>query len=633
MTSRISLLQLTLFVCALLGAWPPAVRAQAQSGAVTMTIRAGYDGSYRAGEWFPVSIELLNTGPDVVGELEWQFPGQRNDPAFRTVVDLPRGAQKRVTMSAFSRSYARSGQVRLFSNDVVIAEAAADLDPIDPDRFLVAVASSDPTLLNALESVRIAGSAGTLVRHVRLEDLPPDVQSLRAVNALFLHDIDTAALSPAQRDTLSLWVSLGGQLVVSGGAGGQRTAAAVADMLPVEVGSAVTDGAIGAILALGRNPLPSQATQAPLVELRPRSGAQPLLSGLVYQQPYGAGLAAITAFDFALLRGWQSEPEVWDAVLRPVAEFVPGAGARGSNDNLLRAALQLPGLGLPSAGVLLLFLLSYIVILGPINYLVLRRLRRLEWAWISVPLIVLLFAGGLYVAGFGLRGSQSEVNQITVVQSTEGQRRGVATAFIGVFSPRRAIYSIALPPNSLVHDMTDWDEIPGRRAPSITRDSGVELPDVLVDVRSVRTIIAESSIDQPSPVESQLAPSGNELRGEIRNSSAEALDHVLLVRGGSYIDLGTLGPGGSRSVDTASASGNFPWSVSLPEDGIFNRKTLLTALFGGDYTRYAPSGAAPLGETGIYIVAWSDQPSVPVRVDGREQAQAGHTLYVVKLRS
>jgi hypothetical protein len=508
-----------------------------------------------------------------------------------------------------------------------------NLEPIDPDRFVVGVVSSDPTLLNSLDALQIAGSAGTIVRHLQLTDLAPDVQGLRALNVIFLHDSDTTPLSPAQRDALRLWVSLGGQLVVSGGAGGERTASAVVDLLPAEVGTAVADSDISAILALGRTPLPSQVTRAPAVELRPRPGAEQLFGGLAYRQQYGVGSTTVTAFDFEMLRGWQSEPRAWETVIRPVVEFMPGAGARTSSTNLLRSALQLPGLGLPSAGVLLLFILGYILVLGPLNYLVLRRLGRLEWAWLSVPLIVLAFAGGLYLVGFGLRGSQSELNQITVVQATEGQSGSVATAFIGVFSPRRAVYTLLLPPGTLAHDMTDWDELTTRRVPTVTREASVEIPDLLVDVRSVRTIMAETTLAQPAPVESTLVASGSALRGEIRNSGSQALDHVLLVRGNSYIELGALAPGAASAVDTTTVSGNFPWSVGLPEDGIFNRKTLLTSLFGGDYTRYASTSSAPLGETGLFVVAWSNQPSVAVRIDGREQPQTGHTLYVIKLRS
>ena len=54
----------------------------------------------------------------------------------------------------------------------------------------------------------------------------------------------------------------------------------------------------------------------------------------------------------------------------------------------------MPALALPSIEGLLLLLLGYIVLIGPINYLVLRRLDRREWAWVTMPLLVVGFTAG-----------------------------------------------------------------------------------------------------------------------------------------------------------------------------------------------------------------------------------------------
>ena len=133
------------------------------------------------------------------------------------------------------------------------------------------------------------------------------------------------------------------------------------------------------------------------------------------------------------------------------AILAPGYVARLSQTSLLeRGVLRLPSLNLPSTGVVLAFLLLYVLVIGPINYLALRRLRRLEWAWLSIPLVVLLFSCGLYAVGAGLRGGQSQLSQAAIVQGAEGQPRAFATGFIGLFSPRRASYTVGFPAQALV---------------------------------------------------------------------------------------------------------------------------------------------------------------------------------------
>jgi hypothetical protein len=73
--------------------------------------------------------------------------------------------------------------------------------------------------------------------------------------------------------------------------------------------------------------------------------------------------------------------------------------------------------------------------------------------------------------------------------------------------------------------------------------------------------------------------------------------------------------------------------VRLPESGLFNRKQLLNSLFSGDSSRFAGAGApnGALDTEGVYLLAWSAQPTLPVRVDGREQQQSGLTLYIIRL--
>jgi hypothetical protein len=71
--------------------------------------------------------------------------------------------------------------------------------------------------------------------------------------------------------------------------------------------------------------------------------------------------------------------------------------------------------------------------------------------------------------------------------------------------------------------------------------------------------------------------------------------------------------------------------VTISEEGLFNRKVLINSLFDGEATLYA-SGSGPLGDSGLYVLAWRSQPSLPIQIDGRDQAQQGYTLYVIKLQ-
>ena len=616
---------------------PAPVAAQEQSP-FTLDVRAGYDGAYRVAEWFSVVVTIANNGPDVRGLLEWDFPGQSDETTFRRTVDLPGGSSKRVRLYAFSRDFVQSGRIRLTDGRQVLAEKSVNLEAVDQNRFLIGVVSSDPALLNSLDSLSITATGGTIVRHLDAAALPEHAAALRGVNALFIHDQDSAALTSAQRDALALWVRLGGQLIVSGGANGQKTAAGLADLLPVDVSSGVTQGDLTPLARFSGADAPPQ-TGAAFSQARPRAGAHQLIpdAALLFRRNLGAGTVIFSAFDLAGLRGWSGEIKLWQQLLNPTDIFAPGTDARQQRSNLLQDVLELPSLGLPSAGVLFCFLIGYILVIGPLNYLLLRRLRRLEWAWLTVPLTVLIFAGGLYVVGFGLRGGQSQIDQVTILQGVEGQQRGFATAFVGLFSPRRSSYTVGFPAESLVSETLDWNGSSSQAGTVLNDDTGVELPDTLVDVASVRTFTAELAADARLSIQSDLHDSGGRVSGEIHNTGLEPIADALVIHGREFQQLGTIAPDASQPIGLSNGdTGSFPIGVTLPPLGVFNRQQLLISLFNSDRIRFNNQnniGGAAIDPQGVYLLAWGNRPIMPVRLNGGEAAQEGLTLYVIRLNT
>jgi hypothetical protein len=616
-------------VSAFAGAGPAVAQ---EEPAITIQVQAGYDSAYRLGEWFPVVVTIANDGPDLRGVLDWRFAGRPDEPAFQRAIDLPRGSRKRVTIDVFANDLVRSGQLRLLDGALVLNEQTIPLEAVDPGRFLIAVVSSDAGLLNSLNSLSLPTIGGATVRHLDAAALPESAASLRGVNALFLHDVDTAALSPAQRDALGLWVRVGGQLVVSGGGSAQRTAAGVADLLPADVTGEVAQGDLAALGQIAGAPPPAAGAALSVAQPRPSAERLPPDAALLFRWLRGGGTVTFTTFDLASLRGWESEPKLWGRLLAPLEVLAPGFDARQRRLNLLQSSLRLPSLGLPSAGALFCFLIGYIAVIGPLNYLALRRLRRLEWAWLTVPAAVLLFAVGLYVVGFGLRGGQSQISQVAIVQSSEGHPRGIVTAFVGLFSPRRTSYTLTFPSEALVSEVRTFSDLSGDSAIVRQGDAGAEVPDVLVDVGSVRTFMAEGGVAVPLNIQSNVRGDQAQIAGEVRNAGSQPLEDALIVRGSSFQALGTIEPGASRPVSLGS-SGNFPWGVNISRSGLFDRQQLLAALFEGGPARFGNPNAPsqPIDEDGVYLLAWSSAPGLSVRLDGSEAAQDGLTLYVIRL--
>ena len=624
---------LLLFIAASLLTFASTPAIAQQQAAVTLNLTAGFEGAYRIAEWFPVDINVTNDGPDIRGILRWTFPSQPENSAFEYPIDLPRGSHKRVRMNVFASGFARNGNVRLIVDGNVVAEQSAQLEAVDADRFLIGVISDDPALLNSLNSLQFPGTNGASVRHIDATSLPYQATALRSLNVLFLHNTDTNQLSSEQRAALGLWVQLGGQLIVSGGMDVAQTAAGVSNLLPVEVTDEITQGDLTSLINLaGLNSTTAPPTTAPINKVRLRPGAEPISNGsttpgnpLIFRWGLGTGTIIFTAFDVAVLRSWTGEIDLWRHLFFQNDISSLGATTRQQHTNLLERVWHLPALDLPSVSMVLIFLLVYILAVGPVTYRVLRYLKRPEWAWFTLPVTMLGFAAVFYLVGFGLRGSSSQLNQVAVVQAVEGQPRGLATSFIGLFSPYRTRYTFDFGPDMLVSEVRAWSDNNSNVVPITTSDANVEARDVLIDVASIRTFVAESTVAVPLTVKSDLHTQGLRTQGEIRNLGGEDLKDALIVTGNSFQSIGTLAPGVVVQVDLSSDKDNFPSGVNIPQTGSFNRQELLSELFPQN------SSSNVIDTHGTYLLAWRDLPVTQIQVNQQQVPQDGLTLYVIRL--
>ena len=96
--------------------------------------------------------------------------------------------------------------------------------------------------------------------------------------------------------------------------------------------------------------------------------------------------------------------------------------------------------------VVALLVIVYILLIGPGDYFLLRRLGRgMQWTWVTFPAIVVIFAAGAYLAAYWLKGDQLRVSQVDLVDiDAEGMARGAS--WFSVFSPRGESFDLSLRP-------------------------------------------------------------------------------------------------------------------------------------------------------------------------------------------
>ena len=651
-----ALLWPVLILGALLG---PATATTAAAGQVTMDARVLLDGHVRVGSWMAVEVNLANDGPPVAGELR-VLGGAQGRTRFNLAVDLPTNSRKSVVLYAQPPSFGQSFDVNLVASSGVVATRKVTFVAPDPSRTVVGViAEKAPAIVSALRLPANANGAEPTIITLRVADLPGRIEAWDALDRLVWQDVDSASLRPDQLASLRGWLAGGGRLTIVGGTAGPASLSTLPDdLLPyrplsiLDVDAASFAGLIG--------PRPSKRVTVPALagdaaaargRILARSGDR-VIAG---EARYGGGVVTLIGMDPT--GDWLARTPASDALwarLIPLRAVGPGAAlggplVLGDDSQMLNALMNLPALALPPVGGLIGLLAGYVLLVGPVNYLVLRRIDRREWAWLTMPALVAAFTVAAFVYGNTLRGGQVILNQLAVVRGAVGTSDGLAKVYIGVFSPNRTTYQLDVPGGALLSSPSSSEMFGGFDASTnsgsldILQGETTRVRDLAVGYNTLRAVRADAPVAAPKISVSVRLDNGRML-GTVHNDSAVTLERAAVVLGGTVASLGDLAPGGSAVIDV-EVTGN-PFGQGITErvlgPGFFGGDPS----FGGDESQLLQVRQAMLnqltvdptngtqtgvGVDGPVLIAFGRGPVIDARIDGGPARATGNILYYVPL--
>jgi hypothetical protein len=640
----------------------------------------------RNGVWTPITVPL-QAGPDEVPRGSYRLVVETTDGEgvpYRYTVAVP-AIPANSTQRVFA--YVRPGRtdatftIALQQMDGTEVQTVADLsrDPskkevLEPKEILYLTLGSplhglqQASKSEAAESGEQADKQSEEVsRFVSIEsvaDLPDRWFGYESVDVIVVttsHDAFAAQLldmDQARRVALLDWVQRGGRLVLSVGRN-QQSVAKWLEKMPL------VDGTLqGKITRLALPSLQMWCSADP----RHKQGLRnieitrvvpgPNMHGLVYEDPTaddlearpvlwqsscGLGRVLLVAFDLDAppFSTWEGQSAFWKRLQeeiaphaapaspnRPAASFTAGGELAVDLKRELENFAETPVL---SFGWVALFILFYIVLVGPLDYLLLKKVfKRLELTWITFPALALLVSGIAYAAASYFKGDNLRINKIDLVDidlHSPGQIYG--HSWFTLFSPRIQNYTIGLEPVApewggrwsledaeaplppvMVAAMDGLEPGLGGNMQSLFRrpyeyaaDAG-GLLHVPVPMWATRTFTASWRVplqsrpfqDRPLPLQANLRISrdGRALSGTITNNLPTELHGVVLFFQGQWYLLGDLFPGETHEVSPLFEPDIKPHNLQewFTEDKVWQpqapaalHKTLRAMLFHG-----APGG-------------------------------------------
>lgn len=610
-------------------------RVSAQSNPITLEVEVGFGGTLKAGAWVPITITATNTGSDMRGRLLWRWT--TGGTRFAQTIDLPRGAKKQLVLPVLADSFGSDARLELLDGTRVVASTPVRYNQLDGSVLVVGVLSDAGASLPELAGLPNAfGGTTTLVR-LTAATLPERWELLQTLDILFVHATDTSTWSDAQRRAVELWVADGGRVVVGGDQ--PATAAGIGPLLPASAGERTGEASLADLRPVLNWGPRTGSPAVPLLGLEPTAGASVVVASstgqpLIVRRDYGRGTLIQTAFDLSAPSA-QGEPlALWGRLLPQTGmQQFQWQQLRQNGDSVLREALALPALRLPSIWTLLAFLGFYIFLVGPANYLLLRRFDRREWAYVTIPLTVGIFTLGAYGLGAAGRGGSATVTALSVVRVASNSESGRSLTYLGIFSPGRRNYEVDMGQDVLVSNTSFFGRANDLQV--VRGEAAVELPGFLVDVGALRPLVVEQAEVAPLIVVTIQDDSPATLHLAIENRSDTRLEDAAVAVADSIYKIPDIAARETRTVELDLSTPVVDQDFS--SNGVIQRAAAINSLRWTFFSQMQPMPIDPTQpgqpfpvapERPVYLMAWTAATQQKVALNGVQQEVRGETLFL-----
>jgi hypothetical protein len=584
---------------------------------ISLQVSVGFNENYRLNLWAPVQIALSNSGADFSGTISvYTFSSQARSSSgpvayspwnFQVPVKLARGARKAIHLNIplyyVSTNYPFGVEARVLDTQGHVVVARQDVaNYLNPNDILVGVFSANNAGFGPLSTVALPYHASSIVvTSLDAASMPASSDLLTNFDMLIFDDFTTATLSAAQRAALISWVNQGGALIEVGGTGWQRTLRGLPSelvpvsllgtgllppgthLLPEEVrmqesdsgnGNLALDDTLQQSIPISRATLSAKGTGgqsqgdkqatttvAPTSLVVLSSGTVPLQ----VETQHGQGTICYLAFDPAVqpFLGWPAISVFWKGLLlralgdRTLIGNAPKFSS-GPGDVLVKEGveqiLQPPYFFSPWIAAVLL--LSYILILGPLSILLLRRLKRPQWIWRIILAGIVFFSLFSYGLSFYAHGAALLDNTISLVQLNAGGSPAHITTYSGIFTPDDGDFTIQFPANELVlpisYPLSASSPVYSSGDPHISLSPTPE--SVIVREPGTGTwtfhaLVSQQDVQLQGKITADLTLKQSRLVGSITNTLDAALNDVFVLVPHGFVSIGHLPAGETTQVD------------------------------------------------------------------------------------
>lgn len=393
--------------------------------------------------------------------------------------------------------------------------------------------------------------------------LPEDPQGFAMANVIVIDEIAIADLSQKQQESLLKWVQNGGTLLVGATNQVNTTAGIFKDYLPLALSEQMTSVSTESLSKLSGGETFTQPIS--IYGATENQGSVPVLTDnnkiLASKKKVGSGEVIQTAFSLGdqPLASMDGYPALMAKLLNIQNMSQQGIAIHGQSP-LEQVSYELRNVNelFPSFEVsvsyMLIVIILYILIIGPILYFILKKIDKREHAWWIIPSISIALSIVLFIFGAKDRIGQPQIQQSAFYKVNEDSSlngyyvESILTNRSGDFvvNADKDTSALALRnSNNFAGTREDLHEI------SYVKENANGSTLTLRDLSywSVQSFAGKTSAQNIGKMDIDITLKNEKLTGTIKNNFPFTLKDVTLLSGIKEVKLGDIEANGTLKVD------------------------------------------------------------------------------------
>ncbi len=568
---------LTLLVMLVMSFILPTTQA---SAAATLEVKAtaGVSGKAKYQSVVPLQVTVKNNGADFSGDMAINSSNSYEAASALVVpIDIAAGEEK--TFSFYldglaDYSYSDTDLFAFYEGNIEKGKKIAykgtkrlQSNFLDPSSTFIYTLTDKSDRLSALLrlSTFVAQSNVEVFNINQLKDytLPEDSQGLAMANVIVVDEVAIADLTQKQQEALLKWVQDGGTLLLGAADQINATAGIFKEYLPLSLSHEMTAISAEALTKLSGGGIFTQPIS--VYAATSSEGSLPVLtennavlaakkkvgSGEVIQTTFSLGdqpLASMDGYGALLAKVMNIQSISQQGMMRQGQSPLDQISYELRTINELFPSFEV------SVSYMLIVIILYILIIGPILYFVLKKADKREHAWWIIPSISVVLSIVLFIVGAKDRIVQPQVQQSAFYKINEDN--SVNGYYVeSILTNRSGDFVVNADQNTTAVALRNYNNFTGTMGPlhesSYVKENASGSTLTLRDLSywSVQSFGGKTSAQNIGKMDIDITLKNEHLTGTVKNNFPFALKDVTLISGVKEVKLGDIEANGTLQVN------------------------------------------------------------------------------------